>query len=151
MIIDSLINAQKYTKLHPLFTQAFEFIQSHGDFENTTENTFEIIDGLKAFVAELEGVSKEKSLEKFECHNQNIDIQYCIKGTETFGWKPREQAKNLKGTYNSEKDVSFYDDVPDMYFQLNAGQFAVFFPEDVHAPGIGDSKFKKLVIKVRVS
>ena len=36
-----------------------------------------------------------------------------------------------KGEYNPEKDVSFYSDVPDMYFQLTDGQFAIFFPEDV--------------------
>ena len=37
-----------------------------------------------------------------------------------------------------------------MYFTLNAGQFVVFFPEDVHAPGSSDGKIKKLVIKVKI-
>ncbi len=39
---------------------------------------------------------------------------------------------------------------PDMYFKLTAGQFAIFFPEDVHAPMIGEGTIKKLIIKVRL-
>lgn len=35
------------------------------------------------------------------------------------------------------KDVQFYSDAPDMYFQLTNEQFAIFFPENVHAPMIG--------------
>jgi YhcH/YjgK/YiaL family protein len=36
-----------------------------------------------------------------------------------------------------------------MFFQLTDGQFAIFFPEDVHAPMIGVGEIKKLVVKVR--
>jgi len=55
-----------------------------------------------------------------------------------------------KGEYNAEKDVVFYNDAPDMYFQLTNNQFAIFFPEDVHAPMIGEGEIKKLVIKVKI-
>ena len=36
------------------------------------------------------------------------------------------------------------------FFQLTDGQFAIFFPEDVHAPMIGEGTIKKLVIKVKI-
>jgi beta-galactosidase beta subunit len=48
------------------------------------------------------------------------------------------------------KDVLFYDDAPDMFFQLTNLQFAIFFPEDVHAPMIGEGNIKKMVIKVKI-
>jgi biofilm protein TabA len=44
----------------------------------------------------------------------------------------------------------FYNDAPDMYFELTDKQFAIFFPEDVHAPMIGESEIKKMVIKVKI-
>ncbi|MGZ8561924.1 MAG: YhcH/YjgK/YiaL family protein, partial [Flavisolibacter sp.] len=66
------------------------------------------------------------------------------------GWKPRETCHQPKGGYNEEKDVQFYSDAPDMFFQLKSGQFAIFFPDDVHAPMIGDAEIKKLVIKVKI-
>jgi biofilm protein TabA len=66
------------------------------------------------------------------------------------GWKPRENCTSQRGEYNAEKDVVFYNDAPEMYFQLNDGQFAIFFPEDVHAPMIGEGPIKKLVVKVKI-
>lgn len=150
MIIDSLANASRYFSVHPLFQQAFEYIQAQ-DLSALTPGKSEISpDGLKSIVfidAPLKTV--EESLAKFECHDKNIDIQLCLSGSETIGWKPRETCHHLKGEYNPEKDVSFYGDQPDMYFQLGPGQFAILFPEDVHAPMIGEGTVSKLVIKVK--
>ena len=52
--------------------------------------------------------------------------------------------------YNAEKDVTFYSDEMDTYFELNSGQFVIFYPEDVHAPMIGKGPIKKLVVKVEI-
>lgn len=150
MIVDTIANAPKYFGVHPLFAKAFEYIR------NTDLHTIEIgkyeIQGedLKAVIMSKKGMTAAESIAKFECHNKNIDIQLCLTGTETIGWKPRETCFSAKGEYNPDKDVQFYSDAPDMYFQLKEGQFAIFFPEDVHAPMIGDNEIRKLVIKVKI-
>ncbi len=149
MIIDSIQNASKYFSIHPLFAQAFKYIQQT-DLINAAEGKCDIGEGLKAILSKAPGKTKENSLQKFECHNKNIDIQLCINGLETIGWKPREKCTSPKAVYNEEKDVLFYDDTPDTYFQLTNDQFAIFFPEDVHAPMIGEGEIKKLVIKVKL-
>lgn len=149
MIVDSLQNASKYVSLHPLFASAFEFI-GNTDLVNATDGKTEIAEGLKAIFSNSPGKTKETSCSKFECHNKNIDIQLCISGVETIGWKPREKCVTPNGDYNAEKDVQFYQDAPDTFFQLTDGQFAIFFPEDVHAPMIGEGTIKKLVIKVKI-
>ena len=95
-------------------------------------------------------MTQAESCAKFECHNAHIDIQICIRGNETLGWKPRQQCQSEREPYNPEKDVQFYTDAPDMFFQLTDGQFAIFFPEDVHAPMIGEGEIKKMVIKVKI-
>jgi biofilm protein TabA len=148
MIVDTLQNASKYFAVHPLFEKAFQYINSI-DLQNQADGKFEIADGLKAIFSNAQGKLKEDSVAKFECHNSNIDIQLCINGVETIGWKPREKCQTPNGEFNTEKDVQLFSDVPDMYFQLTNGQFAIFFPEDVHAPMIGDAEIKKLVIKVK--
>lgn len=148
MIIDSLENAYKYLDLHKSFAKAFQFIN------NTNFKTIEPgkypIDGvnLHAAVSEKEGVKAADA--KYEAHNLYIDIQVCPIGTETIGWRPRQQCKNVKTPYNAEKDVTFYETAPDTLFQLNAGQFVIFFPEDVHGPMIGEGPIKKLVVKVKI-
>jgi biofilm protein TabA len=150
MIIDSIQNAHRYTSLHPLFKQAFDYIHQN-DLVNVVDGKEDIAEGLKAIFSNAPGKSQASSLSKFECHDQNIDIQLCIKGQETIGWKPRSACIIPNGEYNPEKDVRFFNDIPDMFFQLTDGQFAIFFPEDVHAPMIGgESNIKKLVIKVKL-
>lgn len=149
MIVDTLQNASKYFSAHPLFAKAFDYI-SRTDLANAADGKSDIADGLKAIFSNSAGKTKEASCAKFECHNKNIDIQLCISGLETIGWKPREKCVTPNGDYNAEKDVQFYNDAPDTFFQLTDGQFAIFFPEDVHAPMIGEGMIKKLVIKVKI-
>ena len=147
MIIDSLTNAEKYSSLHPRFAKAFEFIKSQN--LQAMEVGKYSIDGaeLHAAVSEKEGVKKEDA--KFEAHDHFIDIQVCPKGHETLGWTPRHKCTDIKVPYNPEKDVTFFNGTPDTYFQLHEGQFAIFYPEDVHAPMIGEGLVKKLVVKVK--
>ena len=150
MIIDTLSNSEKYKNVHPIFAKAFEYIKSQ-NLSNMEDGKFEIDgDNLRAIVSNKKGMTKAESIAKFECHDKHIDIQLCIKGKEQMGWKPRSGCKDQKGEYNPEKDVVFYNDAPDMYFQLTDNQFAIFFPEDVHAPMIGEGEIKKLVIKVKI-
>lgn len=150
MIIGSLQNAGKFFSLHPLFSKAFQFLEDH-DLMTLPDGSIEIEDGLKAIVSQKNGKTKEESLQKFECHDAHIDIQVCVKGKETIGWKPREKCFSPKGAYDSAKDVTFFKDEPDTYFDLTDNQFVILFPEDVHAPMIGDHEIRKIVFKVKIS
>ena len=147
MIIDTLSNAHRYMNLHPRFAAAFEFIN------NQNLATIEVgkypIDGpdLHASVSLKEAYTRAAA--KFECHDHWIDIQVCPAGKEQMGWSARERVSVPAGEYNSEKDVTFWNDTPETYFTLQAGQFAIFFPEDAHAPQIGEGEIKKLVVKIR--
>ncbi len=149
MIIDSLVNADKYYRLHKNFAVAFDFLKAQ-ELKALAIGKHEVADGVVVIVSEKEGVAAEVATAKFECHNKHIDIQLCIRGNETLGWKPRNFCRSPQGEYNDEKDVIFYNDAPDMFFQLRSGQFAVFYPEDVHAPMIGEGLIKKLVVKVKI-
>lgn len=149
MVIDSLHNIDRYISLHPRFSKAFDFI------DTTNLHSLEAgeirIDGedIRAIIMEEELVSVAESTDGFECHNTFIDIQVCISGHETVGWKSRGSCIAPKAPYSSEEDVLFFEDKPDMYFDLKEGQFAIYFPDDVHAPTIGTGSIKKMVIKVR--
>jgi len=150
MIIDILSNAEKYFCIHPLFAKAFEYIRAL-NINTIEDGNYEIHgDELRAIASNKPGKTIDESLTKFECHNKHIDIQLCINGKEQIGWKPRNTSTQKTGEYNLDNDVTFYTDTPDMYFQLTNKQFAIFFPEDVHVPMIGDGEIKKLVIKVKI-
>ncbi|WP_040280814.1 YhcH/YjgK/YiaL family protein [Psychroserpens damuponensis] len=149
MIVDTLTNASIYSKLHPLFAKAFAYVNDK-DILTLEDGTYEITDGLKLIVATGEAKLKEESLKKFECHDLYIDIQICARGLETIAWKPREKCSVKNGDYDPVRDRRFFHDEPDMFFQLTDNQFAIFYPNDVHAPMIGDGEVKKLVFKVKI-
>jgi biofilm protein TabA len=148
MIIDSLSNAKKYYSLHPHFEKAFEFILKQ-DLAGMEPGKYPVDgDNINASVFMKDGLKAADG--KPEAHNNFIDIQVCPAGTETMGWKSRETCVSPKGEYNPEKDVIFFNDQPDTYFNLISGQFAIFFPEDVHTPMIGEGPIKKMVVKIKI-
>ena len=148
MVIDTLENAEKYIGLHKNFSKAFEFIRSR-NWSTVEPGKFPIQGNeLHASVSLKEGVKSNDA--KFEAHNHYIDIQVCPAGSEKLGWTPRKNCVDPKTPYDPEKDVTFYNDKPEMYFELHAGEFAIFFPDDVHAPMIGEGPIRKLVVKVKL-
>ena len=64
------------------------------------------------------------------------------------GWKARSRCLQPHEQYDAEKDIEFFDDVPDTYVTVLPGEFVVFFPDDAHAPLIGTGAVHKVVIKV---
>ena len=106
MIIDTLAAAEKYYGLHERFKTAFEYIAAT-DLNTIETGMFDIADGVLVISAENEGKPVKEALETFECHNKNIDIQVCISGHETMGWKPRKDCNKPKGEYSDEKDGKY--------------------------------------------
>ena len=94
--------------------------------------------------------AKTKSEAKLESHEKFIDIQIPLNSQETFGWMKKNHCNSINIPYNEEKDIMFYNDIPASYFTLQPNEFVIFFPEDAHAPLIGDGKIKKIVAKVKV-
>jgi beta-galactosidase beta subunit len=57
----------------------------------------------------------------------------------------------MKGKgYSEEKDLEFFEEVPEVWVTVPEGHFVIFFPEDAHAPMAGEGAMNKLVGKVRV-
>lgn len=148
MILDSLRNASSTSALNPLFKKAFEFIQSNDLSKMEPGKT--LIDGDKLFISVMEIDGKTPEAAKMESHRKYIDIQVVISGVETMGWTAIEHCTDAIEPYNGEKDLQFFTNKPSTYLTVHPGEFAVFFPEDGHAPGIGNGPIKKAVLKVLV-
>ena len=150
MILDDLNNINKYVAIHPSFEKAFTYFTST-NFEDIKPGKYEIEgEQIFALVVSEDGVAMLDSTAQFECHNTYIDIQYVFSGVETVGYKSRLTCVEPRGTYDDKKDVLFYEDAPDFFFKLHPGQFGIYFPDDVHAPMIGEGKIRKVVLKIKV-
>ena len=68
---------------------------------------------------------------------------------ETFGWSERRDLRMPQSEFNVEKDIQLFDDEPQTYYTLRPGQFTILFPEDGHAPMVGQGTVRKIIVKVR--
>ncbi len=148
MILDSLKNSALYENVNPRMKKAFELIAST-DW-TTMETGIHELDGKDIYVNVMERELKQKSDAKLEVHNEYIDIQVLVTGKEeAFGWSERKDLRMPQGEFNAEKDIQFFDDAPQTYYTLRPGQFTVLFPEDGHAPMVGEGTMRKIIVKVR--
>lgn len=148
MIIDSLDNSKQYDALHPLFKQAFDHIKSI-DFGKIEPGRTELR-GKDLFVTISDTTLKDIDDAKPEVHNNYIDIQIPIDATETFGWINRSALKNPVAPFNIDKDIQFFNEKSSAYITVTPGNFVIFFPQDGHAPCIGQGSVRKIVMKVKL-
>ena len=80
-------------------------------------------------------------------YSQGRNIQAMEFMDSIFGSKDESMAQRLK-YYDEAKDYLLYTDTPSVFIDVNPGEFVIVYPEDLHAPGIGDGKIRKLVAKV---
>ncbi len=147
MIIDKIENAYLYKTIHKRFGKAFEYL-INSDF-NIIENGTYPIDGEDVFAIVQEYNTKDKSIAKPEAHQKYIDIQYIHSGSELIG----VNTLNNQAVVVSEpdNDIAFYK-AETSFIKLEKEMFAIFFPHDLHMPGIQISnpeKVKKIVIKIK--
>jgi len=149
MIIDKIENADLYKNLGERIKKSFDYIKKT-DLKNLRPGRYDI-DGDNIFALISDYQTKAESDGKLEAHKKYIDVQYVIEGEELMGYAPLGNQQILEA-YKEENDIIFYKGEK-VFIKVSKGMFAIFFPEDVHMPGISvdkKSSVKKLVIKVRV-
>ena len=128
MIIDNLTNLTKYVALNRSFQTVIDYLKAN-DLKSMEPGRYPI-DGDNIFVNIQEGFGKTKDEAKVECHHEMI-----VKG------------------FDAVNDIGFFPDLtPLCYPVCQVGMFAIFFPQDGHAPMIGNTarKIKKAIFKVKI-
>ncbi len=147
MIIDTLDNFAKYTGLNPLFSDVADFLQ-HTDL-NTLEPGKHAIKGADLFVNITTAKGRTPDEAVMETHRRMIDIQIPLDAPETYGYTPLCRLPEV--AYNDEKDITKYPDLlAESFIDCQPGMFAIFFPQDGHAPCISMApEIKKAIFKVK--
>jgi biofilm protein TabA len=158
MILDKIENLEKYASLNSRFKKAFAWFRK-ADFSKLDFGKVVIEEGQNGEAnirVHIDPVYKTKPLYKtnYEGHKKYIDVQIVLDGREKCQYAP------LKG---DEEEVIAYVDTNEYYkvnanemaeFYLEVGNFAIFFPGDLHRPCIsiaGEEKdIRKIVLKIKV-
>ena len=148
MIVSNLNNTKRIESFHPLFKKLFDYIKTH-DILNTPCGRIDI-DGDNLYINNInpECIPAEKQV--LEVHRDYIDVQILLEGSETIGWRALEDSKKEVKPYEKEGDCTLFSDTPTTWIHLVPGQLAIFFPEDAHAPVIGEGKIRKMIAKVKL-
>jgi len=149
MVLDELNNAPRYESLHPAFASAFRFLREH-DCSRLAFGRYEI-DGERVFAIIDREPGRGRQAARLEAHRRYIDVRFIIDGTDEVGWKPTGQCRSVATPYDGSRDLGFFADPPDAWVALPPGTFAIFFPEDAHAPLAGEGEVHKVIVKVRLA
>ena len=149
MILDVLENAHRYLALNKGFAKAVEFLL-RPDLNELPVDKYKI-DGERVYAMVSKGPGRKKEDALLETHENYIDIQFVLEGTDDMGWKPRSSCKKPCGQYDQKNDVQFFADEPAAMLSTDSGAFAIFFPEDAHMPLISSGQLHKVVVKVAVT
>lgn len=136
-------------KIKELCPSAYDFIVNKA--ESAAVGKYDLENG--AYVSVQEYTTKARSEAKYEAHKKFIDIQMILSGKELIAVSPIEKM-TISDEYNEEKDFMLFhhnDECTD--YVLEAGDFLILYPQDVHMPGVcvnEKSPVRKIVVKVPV-
>lgn len=107
------------------------------------------------FVSEQAYESRLRADSFFESHRKYIDVQVVIEGEETMEVADITRM-TVKKAYNSERDLIVYEDnTESSSLRVYPGLAAIFFPADVHMPGLRNRAdavlVRKAVVKIPVA
>jgi biofilm protein TabA len=148
VIVDILENADRYRSLHEDFAKAFAFLRRSGLRKLAVDRYS--IDGDRVFAMVAKDPGRGRSEALLEAHDQYIDIQMVLAGTDEMGWQSRSLCRLPAGPYDRDGDIRFFADPPVVWLPVTPGMFAIFFPEDAHLPLISAGMLHKVVVKVAV-
>ena len=148
MILGSLNDTARVEGLHPLLNPLFEYIKSH-DFLAEPVGRI-VLQGEELFINNDNPILRSPAEQLIEVHRRYLDVHLPLDAPEIAGWKPLCDLTEVKEAYSYEKDIAFYTDKPSTYFTVYPGQFLIVFPEDGHAPIIGEGKLRKICAKIRL-
>jgi len=155
IIPDASINKKEfaisYYKQKARWDKAFTFLK------NTDLAKIEVkrhdIDGNNVYALVSQYLTKNEADAKYEAHQNYVDIQYVISGTEQMSTAPQSAKMDILTAYNAANDIEFMTVTQGSHYKATPERFFLFFPSDIHRPSVKigeNSQVKKVVLKVKI-
>lgn len=148
MIVDALSRLSRYDGVHPRLREAIAALPPKPWTQLVAGRCELGPDGLYANVDHGIAVGRERAV--LEAHRRYVDVQITIAGDECIGWLPLEECRSPREPFHEDRDIGFFLDTPRLWAPVPPGHFAIFFPEDAHAPLAGAGPLRKIIVKLPV-
>ncbi len=152
MIFDYFKNISRYPSL-PYIKEIEKFVGSR-DCSKVPDGEHEIL-GRELFVRVADYQTGPAEQKQFEAHLVYADLQLIASGSEIMKVSLELKPKAVT-SYERAPDIQFFEDPAEVSsVVVSAGQFAVFYPGELHKPGCnlpaGLGRIKKLVFKIKMT
>lgn len=149
MILASLQNTTRIEQLHPLFKQLFDYVRSH-DLTKVPAGRL-TLSGDDLYINVADATLRSETEQKLEVHRKYIDVHFPLSGDEKIGWSELQTLTcESEAPFDVENDFALYSAPASVYFTLHPGELCIVYPEDAHAPIIGQGTLRKAIAKVRI-
>lgn len=143
--------AVSYFKNRERWDKAFTFLKTC-DLANAEAKRHDI-DGDVVYAPVSDYITKNPEDAVYESHRKYVDIQYVIAGKELIGLAGPRDIQEVTKPYDEMTDIEFMTVKNSTELQATPEKFFIFFPEDLHRPGVKageNTPVRKIVIKVRI-
>ncbi|EHL45550.1 YhcH/YjgK/YiaL family protein [Salmonella enterica] len=136
----------------PAIEQALDFLRNT-DFRTLEPGVVEI-DGKNIFAQIIDMTTRDAAENRPEVHRRYLDIQFLAWGEEKIGVAIDTGNNQISESLLEQRDIIFYHDSEhESFIEMIPGNYALFFPQDVHRPGCNKSiatPIRKIVVKVAI-
>ena len=148
MILSPLRDLDRYAPALPGMAEAIAWLRA---FDPALPDGRHAIDGDRVFALVSSYATGPSTEKRFEAHRRHADVQFAAAGSERILYIPAA-GLTVAEPYSDATDVMFFEE-PKVSTSLlvEAGDAAVFFPEDAHKPGCmagARHDVRKVVVKI---
>ena len=151
MICDTLENLNRYRGIHKNLNTAIDYLTAYHVAHDLIELPLGRIevDGENVFINVMDADLHPDEGSHLEYHHQYADLQIDLTGGEGWGFttNPGTEVGAFRG------DIDFQDSPDVVSGSLGEGRFVLFFPGELHRPGVARAEctqVRKAVIKIKM-
>lgn len=149
MILSTLSESGRIESLHPLLKTLFDYVKGH-DLAAVPAGRI-VLQGDDLFINVSDATLLPREQQKLEVHRAYMDVHIPLSGTEVIGWRALSSLRQpSEAPFDAENDFALYAAPATSYVEVRPGEFLIVYPEDAHAPVIGEGRLRKLIAKVRL-
>lgn len=151
MFSSSIYSNENLNRYPKVLQEVISYVKENFKEIQNMENGRYEIDGDNIFMQVMDAQTQSLEERKIESHRKYIDVQVVLRGKEILGFGIADANVEIEEEIE-EKDIIFYKALEnETFIKATEGCFNIFFPEDLHRPGVlydEAGMIKKAVVKV---
>ncbi len=146
MVLANINDFSNYQSLNPHFKTLIDYLSGHNLLSEDLGKI--VVDGDNVYINNIKAEGMSADSQVLEMHKKYIDVHILLEGRETIGIKALAKISTFSKAYDEISECMLSQEKADCYIEMMPGDIMICFPEDAHAPAIGNGVIRKAIAKV---